>query len=58
MKLRQIVITRCEEPVDAPRGIVFKVTLFDSKECVDTFYCNTEADVHEELSVYLEDLDY
>lgn len=58
MRLSQIVITKIEEPVDKSRGIVWKVALFDSKECVDVFYCPTEADVHERLTIYLEDLNY
>ena len=58
MKLSQIVITKTEEPVDAPRGIVFKIAIFDNKECVDTFYVSTENEVFNLVSDYLEDLDY
>lgn len=57
MKIVQIVITKVEEPVDEPRGEVFKVTLFDRKETVDSFHCSTEADAHETIGLYLEDLE-
>ena len=34
----QIVITFVEEPVDAPRGEVYKVTVFNRKGVVDSWY--------------------
>lgn len=52
----QIVITRVEEPVDAPRGEVFKISLFDRKECVDTFHHGSEESALEEIKNWLEDL--
>lgn len=54
--LLQIVITKCEEPVDEPRGEVFRIALFDNKELVDTFHHSTEADVLDTVKSYLEDL--
>lgn len=37
-KICQITIIKTEEPVDAPRGEVFKVTVFNEKEVVDCWY--------------------
>lgn len=57
MKIKQIVITKVEEPVDTPQGEVFKVSLFNSKECVDTFHIGWEPDVLNCIKSYLEDLE-
>lgn len=56
MELSQIVITCIEEPVDTPRGEVFKIAIFDRKECVDVFHCDDEAGTVDLIRMYLEDL--
>lgn len=56
MKLSQIVITLVEEPVDEPRGEVYKVAVFDSKVCVDTFYHAFAKDAVDEVECLIRDL--
>lgn len=56
MKISQIVITRVEEPVDAPQGEVFKVTVFDGKGVVDQWHFGSESDVIDCIRGELEDL--
>jgi hypothetical protein len=55
-KLNQIIITKCEEPIDQPRGEVFCVELFDGKKVVDIWHHGQEEEVLDTVKTYLEDL--
>ena len=55
-EVQQIVVTKVEEPVDEPRGEVFKLLIFNNQEVVHMEHFADANDLLGEIKSYLEDL--